>query len=141
MIDVAAFLSIAANPPNGMRRTKQDLLDGLTLVSELKVLVESSEERLLREARRRGISFREIADAMAMRSRQAAEQRFIRLVGGGSEAEQAYMNGRRRDRLGYVVNAQEMHEDHWVNLSHALRWADLESALPGEVEEEGEVNS
>ncbi|MEU8439885.1 hypothetical protein AB0F05_05355 [Streptomyces microflavus] len=130
MIDVAAFLSIAADPPSGMRRTRQDLLDGLTLVSELKVLLESSEERLLREARRRSIPFKAIAEAMAMRSRQAAEQRFLRIVGGKGEAEQAHMNRRRKKRLGYVVDAQDRHEQHRINLSLALRWVELESAPP-----------
>ncbi|MFP1624187.1 hypothetical protein ACLB9X_03000 [Streptomyces sp. 5K101] len=141
MIDVAIFLAVMAYPSSGIRRTRQDLLDGLTMVSELKVLVESSEERLLREARRRGIPFREIADAMAMSSRQAAEQRFIRLVGGQGEAEKAHMNRRRKRRLGCIVDAQDRLEDHIENLTLAFRWMQLESHLPEEIVQEVEQDS
>ncbi|MCX4802510.1 hypothetical protein OG594_12725 [Streptomyces sp. NBC_01214] len=138
IIDVAAFLATMAYPARGVRRSRQDILDGLTLVTELKVLAEASEERLLREARRRGITFREIADAMAMRSRQSAEQRFIRLVGGGGPAEQVHMNRRRRERFGYEIDAQDRHEDHMQNLGVAFRVLALDSLLPEEVAEQEE---
>ncbi|WP_030389460.1 hypothetical protein [Streptomyces sp. NRRL S-241] len=139
MIDVATFLSIMAYPARGTRRSRQDILDGLTLVTELKVLAELSEERLLREARRRGITFREISEAMAMRSRQAAEQRFLRLVGGHGAAERTHMNRRRQDRYGYVVDAQEMHEEHMWGLSFAFRSLTVDSLLlPEEIAGDGE---
>ncbi|MFE9387036.1 hypothetical protein ACFYMO_28000 [Streptomyces sp. NPDC007025] len=141
MIDVAAFLAIMSHPQRGTRRTRQDLLDGLTLVSELKVLVEHSEERLLRESRRRGITFREIADAMALQSRQAAEQRFLRIAGGRREAEQAHMNRRRQKRFGYVIDAQDRHESHLMNLQVAFRVLSLDSAHSEEIEEDSEGDS
>lgn len=137
-IDVAAFLAIMAFPARGTRRSRQDILDGLTLVTEMKVLTEAAEERLLREARRRGITFQEIAEAMAMRSRQAAEQRFIRLVGGSGPAEQAQMNRRRRERFGYEIDAQGRHEDHMWNLGAEFRSLALESLLPDEIATEEE---
>lgn len=133
VIDVAAFLAIMAYPARGTRRSRQDILDGLTLVTEMKVLTEASEERLLREARRRGITFQEIAEAMAMRSRQAAEQRFIRLVGGHGPAEQAQMNRRRQERFGYEIDAQDRHEDHMWNLGAAFRSLALGSLPPDEI--------
>ncbi|MBT1184350.1 hypothetical protein HET69_10040 [Streptomyces sp. CJ_13] len=136
MIDVAAFVAIVAYPARGTRRSRQDILDGLTLIVEMKVLMESSEERLLREARRRGITFAEIAEAMAMRSRQAAEQRFMRIAGGRGVAEQAHMNRRRRERFGYEVDAQSRHEDHMWNLGAALRSLALDSLLPEEIAQE-----
>jgi hypothetical protein len=138
MIDVAAFISIMSHPSRGTRRTDQDVLDALTLVAEMQVLLEASEERLLREARRRGITFREIADAMAMRSRQSAEQRFIRLAGGKGEAEQNHMNRRRQARFGYVVDAQDRHEDHIMNLNLAFRWIAFDADLPEEVAQDPE---
>lgn len=118
-----------------MRRTRQDILDGLTLISEAKVLIESIEEGLLQDSRKREITFREIADAMAMSSRQAAEQRFLRLVGGSSEAERRFMNHRRRDRLGYVVDAQHRIGNHEHNLAIAFRWLDLEQASSDDPDE------
>ncbi|WP_144440893.1 hypothetical protein [Streptomyces roseifaciens] len=128
IVDVAIFLALLASPPKGMRRTRQDILDGLTLVSEAKVLIEFIEEGLLRNSRKRGITFREIADAMGMRSRQAAEQRFLRLAGGSSEAERTFMNRRRQNRFGYVVDTQHRLNNHSENLALAFRILRMEQA-------------
>ncbi|GAA4055003.1 hypothetical protein GCM10022233_28240 [Streptomyces shaanxiensis] len=109
------------------------------MVTELKVLVESSEEQPLREARRRGIPFKDIADSMAMSSRQAAEQRFIRIVGGRGKAEQEHMNRRRKKRLGYVIDAQHRHENHRENLLLMFRHLQLERDLPEELAEDSDL--
>jgi hypothetical protein len=130
IIAVAIFLALLVTPPKGMRRTRKDILDGLTLVSEAKVLIELIEENLLRESRKREITFQEIATSMSLRSRQAAEQRFLRLVGGSSEAERKFMNRRRRDRFGYVVDAQHRLHNHRENLERAFMWIHLEDAAP-----------
>lgn len=124
-VDLALMLGMAAWAPKGMRRTRQDILDGLSLISEMKVLLEFNEEDFLVEARRRGITYREIASAMGLGTRQAAEQRHLRLAGGKSEKEAEHLNRRRLERFGNGRNVRGHRENHNMNWVLAQRWAEF----------------
>lgn len=121
LADFALMLGMTVQSPKGMRRTDQDILDGLTLASEIKILTESSESALLKEARRRGISFQHIARAMGLASRQAAEQRYVRIVHGESEAENNRHVRRRNSRFGHSRDTRNEFENHNMNLFIAFR--------------------
>ncbi|MEV4579174.1 hypothetical protein AB0K16_38585 [Nonomuraea jabiensis] len=92
-----------ANPPYGTRVSEKDILNALTMVAGLRIMLDFTEGDLLKKARKRGISFARIATALGLRSRQAAEQRCIKLQVGSSSGENAYLDKRRRDRLGSRV--------------------------------------
>jgi hypothetical protein len=70
------------------------------MIRGLHNLLERKEGLLLQRARDRGISFQEIADALGVSSRQAAEQRLLKLQAGRDEQETAWLDARRRHRLG-----------------------------------------
>jgi hypothetical protein len=56
-----------------------DVLAALTLTVDLRADADRAEERLIAMAREQGASWREVAAALGLHSRQAAEQRWLRL--------------------------------------------------------------
>lgn len=64
---------------NDERATRADILDGLAELRALMQEVSRWEPLLIRAARDRGASWAEIAPALGLASRQAAERRFLRL--------------------------------------------------------------
>src|SRR6266545_3671728 len=68
--------------PKGERFSEQDILDGPTLIRGLRITLDFSEGDLLGKARQRATTFDRIAAALGLRSRQAAEQRYVKLYAG-----------------------------------------------------------
>jgi hypothetical protein len=58
-----------------------DVLPALALTARLRADLDRAERQLIRLARERGASWQEIAASLGLRSRQAAEQRWLRLCG------------------------------------------------------------
>lgn len=78
----ALLVDFIAQPPKGERFSEQDILDGPTLIRGLRITLDFSEGDLLGKARQRGTTFDRIAAALGLRSRQAAEQRYVKLYAG-----------------------------------------------------------
>jgi len=66
----------------GGRATAEDVQDALRLLPGLRDELDSAERRLIEAARDRGASWAALAAPLRVRSRQAAEQRYLRLAGG-----------------------------------------------------------
>ncbi|MGC9666552.1 hypothetical protein ACNTMW_08325 [Planosporangium sp. 12N6] len=80
--------------------TSAELADGLAAVPTLRGALDSIERDLIDAARAGGLSWTEIASALGLRSRQAAEQRRLRLgAPAGRDATQA-REQRQRQRTG-----------------------------------------
>lgn len=89
------------------RSSDQDILDALTLIEGNRKLLDMAEGDLLKKARGRGISYSRISSALGLKSRQAAEQRFLKLQVGDSSAEDSYLDLRRRERLNSAARPAE----------------------------------
>lgn len=63
---------------------RPDVLSALALTTRLRADLDRAERQLIRLARDRGASWQEIAVSLGLRSRQAAEQRWLRLSGASS---------------------------------------------------------
>jgi hypothetical protein len=96
----ALLVDYVAQPPKDARFSRQDIIDALTLVRGLRILLDDSEGDLLGRARRHGVTFGKIAAALGLRSRQAAEQRYLKLYSGEDSAETQSRERRRRRRFG-----------------------------------------
>jgi hypothetical protein len=73
---VAAILAIAGDPGAGA----DDVLDALVLLHWAQSRLAGLEPELIRAARAAGRSWQELAPALGVASRQAAERRYLRLV-------------------------------------------------------------
>lgn len=114
-----------------------DLLAALTLVAEVRADLDRLERELMRGARDRGASWRQVADYRGLRTRQAAESRYLRLervTGGRSSGRD--VPAQRLDR------ARERVADDWCRRhaepiaaaaaaldEHARAWPALEREL------------
>lgn len=67
-----------------------DLLDALSIMDEARRDVDEYELRLIRLARRDGLSWRQISAGLGLDSPQAAQQRYQRLGGDGAAAWMAH---------------------------------------------------
>jgi hypothetical protein len=72
--------------------------DALTLVAASRADLDRMEQRLIAMARDGGASWREVAGALGLRSRQAAEQRWLRLRAAAARDPAAVREHRRRQR-------------------------------------------
>ncbi|MFK4043302.1 hypothetical protein ACI2LC_46545 [Nonomuraea wenchangensis] len=88
-----------ADLPNRSNFKENELLDALTLVAGARIVLDFCETALLEKNRRRGISFARIATSLGLRSRQAAEQRLLKLGSGDSRAADKKQAEQRRVRL------------------------------------------
>ncbi|MDG4787450.1 hypothetical protein O7626_16170 [Micromonospora sp. WMMD1102] len=66
-------------PADGPEVTVDQVLTALVLLRQLRAELESWEPRLIAAARQRGASWAELAPALGVASRQAAERRYLRL--------------------------------------------------------------
>jgi hypothetical protein len=89
-----------------------ELADALQLLPLAQYHLEQIELRLISEARERKMSWVEIAQSLSLRSRQAAEQRFLRLraahgtSAGGRDVAPARVQRRRQNEFLELVNAR-----------------------------------
>ena len=76
----------------------EDACAALTLVTALRADLDRAEQRLIARARQSGASWRDIAAALGLRSRQAAEQRWLRLRAATSRDPAVAREHRHRQR-------------------------------------------
>ncbi|GAA5183885.1 hypothetical protein GCM10023322_24150 [Rugosimonospora acidiphila] len=91
--------ALGVAPPAG-----EELVDALRLIPALREDLDGIERATIDAARRAGASWTEIASALGLRSRQAAEQRRLRL-GASDAGRDATEARRRRQRQRSVDNA------------------------------------
>ncbi|ROT33220.1 hypothetical protein EF879_08955 [Micromonospora sp. HM5-17] len=87
---LAAASSVAADRP--------ELLAALRRLVALKRHLDTAERRLIEASRDRGASWAQLADALGLASRQAAEQRWLRLSGGRTRDPGPVRRARRSQR-------------------------------------------
>ena len=103
---VAAIAGVSATNPSR-------LLDALLLLRWARAELAAVEPRLIAAARQAGVSWQDLAPALGVTSRQAAERRFLRLVPAGAAADGTTRDSRvraeRDRRAGHRAVAQ------WAN--------------------------
>jgi hypothetical protein len=114
MTMAALIIDAAEERFTGIRWSKDDLLDCLILIRGLHSLLDRKEAAIMTKARARGVPFNQIAQALGVSSRQAAEQRLLALQAGKTEGEAAWLDKRRRDRLGMEWSPHEI-DRWWLN--------------------------
>jgi hypothetical protein len=87
---VSAVLSVAARPT----ASAADLLDALALLRWTQAELAALEPALISAARSAGVSWQDLAPALGVASRQAAERRYLRLVPASAQ-----QTGTRDDRV------------------------------------------
>jgi hypothetical protein len=87
-----------------------ELLDALVVLRRVQAELAALEPALVAAARTAGVSWQELAPAMGVGSRQAAERRFLRSVPAASEARQDDRVRAERDR-----RAAQRAVDQWAN--------------------------
>jgi hypothetical protein len=106
---VAAVLATARN----RSATATDLLGALVLLRRVQNELAAVEPALIRAAREAGVSWQELAPALGVASRQAAERRYLRLVPAAAGDPDSTRDGRvraeRDRRAGHRAVAQ------WAN--------------------------
>jgi hypothetical protein len=81
---VSAVVAAAADP-DGLAPARAELVAALTALRELRDELASWEPVLIAAARSAGVSWAELAPALGVSSRQAAERRFLRLQPSGAQ--------------------------------------------------------
>jgi hypothetical protein len=92
------------------RPAKGEALAALALVADLREDLDVAERRLIGGLRDRGVSWQEIAGALGLRSRQAAEQRWLRLSGSAGRDAAGARAERRRQRSTDIAAGEEVVE-------------------------------
>lgn len=107
-----------ADDPDGDVSVDQ-VLDALVLLRHLRAELESWEPRLIAAARHRGASWAELAPALGVASRQAAERRYLRLCPIDDEPSRQTRDGRvraERDRRAGDRAVARWAQDNGANL-------------------------
>src|SRR5687767_11645123 len=86
--------------------TSEDPLVSLAEVQDARRALDAAECALIEAARERGIEWRAIAEALGVRSRQAAEQRWLRLRNLRGEAGRDAVRARETLRMQRNVDAK-----------------------------------
>jgi hypothetical protein len=105
---MAAVLGIAGDPAAGPAA----LLDALSVLRWVRAELEAVEPVLIGAARAAGVSWQELAPALGVASRQAAERRYLRANSGGTDP-----SGSTRDdrvRAGRDRRAGQRAVDRWA---------------------------
>lgn len=105
----------------------QDACAALTLVADLRADLDRAEQRLIERARAGGASWRDIAGALGLRSRQAAEQRWLRSRAAATRDPAAVRRRRQRQRSVDDVAGRDIVELR----AEAAKLADRLAAVPG----------
>lgn len=92
------------------RPAKGEALAALALVADLREDLDAAERRLIGGLRDQGVSWQEIAGALGLRSRQAAEQRWLRLSGSAGRDAAGARAERRRQRSADKAAGEEVIE-------------------------------
>jgi hypothetical protein len=95
---------LRADPPSA-----GDTLAALPLVAELRADLDRLEQQLIALARERRASWRQIAVALGLASRQAAEQRYLRLQAASGKDPAGVRAQRRRQRTADDTAGAEVH--------------------------------
>ncbi|GAA3593036.1 hypothetical protein [Kribbella ginsengisoli] len=89
--DALAFVREVVTGPAG--REPEDFLEALARIRDLREQLTQYEPQLIDAARRRGVSWAQLAPALGVASRQAAERRYLRLSPNATDPS---MNGEQR---------------------------------------------
>jgi hypothetical protein len=100
LLNPAFLLDLIDVPPPRRRFSEQDLLDALVVIRAMRVFLDHVEGSVLDRARKRGTTFSKLAAAMGLKSRQAAEQRCLKIQKAQSREEQKLLDNRRAARFG-----------------------------------------
>ncbi|GIH18662.1 hypothetical protein [Rugosimonospora africana] len=86
---------------------RAEVVEALRLIPALREELDGVERAVIDAARRSGVSWTEVASALGLRSRQAAEQRRLRLgSGAGRDAAEARQQRRRQRSVDAAAGAQ-----------------------------------
>ncbi|TCO26290.1 hypothetical protein EV652_107181 [Kribbella steppae] len=136
LVDVLGRLPSAPNvpgaedPPLEGEVTGEQVLEALVLVRELRERLSGWEPRLIEAARAAGISWIQLAPALGVTSRQAAERRYLRLSPHASQPE---LNGEQRVQAARDQRAGDRAVAVWArdNAADLRRLAGQVAALDG----------
>jgi hypothetical protein len=128
--DEAAFVSDAIGGPHGRAEDPDVLLEALLQLRKLRERLTEWEPQLIDAARAAGVSWAQLAPALGVASRQAAERRYLRLKppAGGSA-----MNGEQRVQAARDQRASDRAVVAWArkNAADLRRLAGQVTALDG----------
>ncbi len=131
LIDVLGRLPSAPNVPGAEdTSTGGEVLEALVLVRDLRERLSGWEPRLIEAARAAGISWIQLAPALGVTSRQAAERRYLRLSPHASQPE---LNGEQRVQAARDQRAGDRAVAVWArdNAADIRRLAGQVASLDG----------
>ncbi|MEJ1105906.1 MULTISPECIES: hypothetical protein [unclassified Kribbella] len=131
LVEVLGKLPSAPNVPGVEDASAADeVLEALVLLRELRTRLSDWEPRLIEAARSAGISWIQLAPALGVTSRQAAERRYLRL---NPHASQPELNGEQRVRAARDQRAGDRAVAVWArdNAADLRRLAGQVAALDG----------
>ena len=101
-----------------------DLLAALALVGEAREQLDDFELRLIREARRREVTWTDLASSLGMRTRQSAESRAVRLERAATTSHQSRDVGQMRAK-----RAGERNLERWATMTEPRLRATAEAVV------------
>lgn len=108
-----------------------DVVAALALLARLRADLDSAEEQLITLAREHRVSWRQVAEALGLRSRQAAEQRWLRLRSAGHRDPAAERSQRQRQqRIDTTIGTADLRARVVALHSHLARRPDLGPHAP-----------
>ncbi|WP_433166964.1 hypothetical protein [Kribbella sp. CA-247076] len=135
LVDVLGKLPSAPNVPGAEDASRDgsgadDVLEALVVLRELRERLGDWEPRLIEAARAAGISWIQLAPALGVTSRQAAERRYLRL---NPRASQPELNGEQRVQAARDQRAGDRAVAVWArdNAADLRRLAGQVAALDG----------
>lgn len=130
LVDVLARLPSALDVPGAEAASPGELLDALVRLRELRELLTGWEPRLIEAARAVGISWTQLAPALGVASRQAAERRYLRL---NPHASDPGLTGEQRVQAARDQRAGDRAVAGWArdNAADLRRLAGQVTALDG----------
>ncbi len=131
LVDVLGRLPSAPNVPGAeATSTADEVLEALVLIRELRAQLSGWEPRLIEAARAEGISWIQLAPALGVTSRQAAERRYLRL---NPHAARPDLNGEQRVQAARDQRAGDRAVAVWArdNAAELRRLAGQVAALDG----------
>jgi hypothetical protein len=90
------------------RPTTSEALAALALVANLRDDLDTAERRLIAVLRGHRVSWQTIADSLGLRSRQAAEQRWLRLSGAAGRDASGARHERKRQQIADEMAGEEV---------------------------------
>jgi hypothetical protein len=151
--ELIALISHVAAHPNVLQDPEQrgaDTLDAVALITHLRRRLDEWETKLVRNAHRPGartITLREYAAAAGLKSAQAADARFLRLLSAaadGAAAQDSHRKPVRREEIGRLARTRPAREAAWLTQNardvRAVATALIQSAPAFEEDERDDLD-